>query len=219
MLNREFGSLIERFGGNDDAEMRIVLNQGVRNRKLGQRGQRHRRIAGNLSTRHAHLAIAHDSMHIAAPEQRTVNGNGEIQRRTCGDGGVVHVAAMLARRSAIDWLAFGGNTDDANHWGKRDAQALVPHNLAVLDLAEMRRPITEAVAANSFVLSGARARLRIELDVVDMDLQRAARNSAFDIDRARGWVDRLPVDFAQLIFGALQLVAEAVLRANAHRLP
>ena len=203
MLNREFGSLIERFGGNDDAEMRIVLDKGVRDRKLGQRGQRHRRITGNFRTRHAHLAIAHDSMHVAAPEQRTVDGNGKIQRRTCSNSGVVHVAAMLARRSAVDRLAFGGNTDDADHRGKRDAQALVPHDLAVLNLAKMRRPVTEAVAANTLVFSGARTCLRIELDIVDMDLQRAAGNSAFDINRARGGVDRLPVDFAQLIFGTL----------------
>ena len=59
------------------------------------------------------------------------------------------------------------------------------------------------IADNSFVLSGARARLRIEFDIVDMNLQRATRNSAFDINRARCGVDRLPVDFAQLIFGAL----------------
>ena len=183
--------------------MRIVLDQGVRDRKLGQRGQRHRRITGNFRARYAHLAIAHDSMHVTATEQRTIDGNGEIQRRTCGNSGVVHVAAVLARRSAVDRLAFGGNTDDADHRGNRDAQALVPHDLAVLGLAEMRRPVTEAVTANTLVFSGARTCLRIELDTVDMDLQRATRNSAFDINRARCGVDRLPVDFAQLIFGAL----------------
>ena len=110
---------------------------------------------------------------------------------------------MLARRSAVDRLAFGGNTDDANHRGNRDAQALIPHDLAVLDLAKMRRPVTEAVAANTLVFSGARTCLRIELDIVDMNLQRATRNSAFNINRPRGGVDRLPVDFAQLVFGVL----------------
>jgi len=60
--------------------------------------------------------------------------------------------------------------------------------------------------------------LRVELDVLDGHLQRAAGHRALHEHGAGCRVDAIPVDLVQLVLGRLHLVSEAVLRADAHRL-
>ena len=81
----------------------------------------------------------------------------------------------------------------------------------------MRAPGVEAIAAHPLALAGAGSRLPVELDGLDGDFQRPAGHRALHEHGAGCRVDAIPVDLVQLVLGRLHLVAETVLRADAHR--
>ena len=83
----------------------------------------------------------------------------------------------------------------------------------------MRAPGVEAIAAHPFALAGAGSRLAVEFDSLDGDFQRAAGHRALYEDRARGGIDVIPIDLIEFVLGPLHLIAEAILRAYAHRRP
>ena len=198
--------------------MRVVLDQRVHQLQLGHGRQRDGGVARNLGAGDADLAVAHGRVHVAAAEQRAIDRHGEVQRSAGGDSRVVHVAAMAARGAAVHRLALGSHADDADHGAQRDVQALIPSQRIALDLAVMRGPLGEAVAAHALVLASGGAGLIVELDVLDAHLQRAASLRALDEHRAGRRVDGVPVQIVHGVPRAGQLVAEAVLRADAHRL-
>ena len=124
---------------------------------------------------------------------------------------------MAARRAAVHRLALGSHADDADHGAQRDAQALIPGQRVALDLAVMRGPLGEAVAAHALVLASSGAGLLIELDVFDAHLQRAARLRTLDEHGAGCRVDGVPVQIVHGVLRSGQLIAEAVLSADTHR--
>ena len=154
-------------------------------------------------------------MHVSASEQRAFAGDGEIERRARRDGGVVHVAAVAAGRAAVDGSARGCHADDADHRIEREGDRIVPDERIAVHLAEMRAPSIEQVAAGALALSRAGSGLRIELDVLYRDLQRAARLGALHEDGSGRGIDGIPIDGVERVGFASNLVAEAVLRADA----
>ena len=126
---------------------------------------------------------------------------------------------MAARRAAIDRIALGSHADNADHRPQRNAQALVPNKLIAVDFTHLSAPSIETIAANALVFARTGNRLVVELDGIDAHHERAARNRPLHEDGARSRIGMIPVDSIELVFGLLNLVAEAVLRANAHRRP
>ena len=125
---------------------------------------------------------------------------------------------MATRRTAVHRIARRGHTDNADHRVQRNTQGIVPHQLVAIDGAQVRAPGIETVAANAFALARAGSGLPVELDSVDAHLERAACNRALHVNWPRSGIDVVPVDLIKLVGGLLHLVAEAVLRANTHRL-
>lgn len=119
----------------------------------------------------------------------------------------------------INRLASRRHADNADHGPQRNAQLLVPHQLVSVDLAEMRAPGVEAIAAHPLALAGAGSRLPVELDGLDGDFQRPAGHRALHKNRTRGGIDVIPIDLIELVLGPLHLIAEAILRTHAHRRP
>lgn len=218
VVDCDVGCLVERVGRGDGDEVRLVLQNRVCDLELGQGGQRDGRVACGLSAGYADLAVAHHGVHVAAAKQRAVACDGEVERSAGGDGGVVHVAAVGAGSAAVDGLAGGGDADDADHRAQGQVELVHPADGFVAHGAQSDGPLVEAVTANALVLAGGAGSLRVELDVVDRDLERTARDGAFDVDGAGGGVDHVPVDAVEAVFLRLDLVAKAVLGADAHRL-
>ncbi len=61
--------------------------------------------------------------------------------------------------------------------------------------------------------------MAVEFDSIDAHLERTAYHSPFDVDGTCRRIDGIPIYLIQLILRPRQLVAEAVLRADAHRFP
>ena len=218
VVDRSVNRFIKRFRRCNGNEMRVVFHDGILDIQVGQCGQGNRCISRSFSAGNADFAITHNSMHVATAKKRAICGNGEIQRCTRRNSGVIHVAAVASRRAAVNSLSRRSDADNADHRTQRQRKLIAPNHAFIGYWANRQAPFIEAIAANAFVFARTGYRLSIELNVLNLHLQCATSNCPFNVNRARCRVDSIPINIIDGIVCALQLIAETILRANTHRL-
>src|ERR671930_439159 len=140
VLDREAVLVDEEPGGLLAHELQrvvVVVRGGVRDPAVAELRHRprrllalqdveaHGRLARDLDAGEADLAVAHRRVHVADGEHPALLPHREVDARALAVQVVVEVAAVPPRKTVGERVAVGRHADDADHWLRRKADALV----------------------------------------------------------------------------------------------